>query len=298
MRLLPVKNSCLILILATVLFHPLHADEMHEDQYGNDRHDFRIQIGLFTGFQINPMETRDLVRADVKAMTLAVNALNLSSSSQNLVKPAQVESISSELYAIPFGISFETMFFDFLRVRLMASYDLPIPRENAFYDLSSGDKILYTSEIQVRQIQVPLLFMLNVPMGINTLYMGAGPIFYYGWLTKTVTEKNYGTNVVKTDVDEYKGIALGIAYMIGIQRSIDERLSFSANLMFQSGARAGFVDTVQNQSSNNNPGSFGDLSGDAGSETYSDGSFNPGAPRILGFEGLRYIASVNRTFNF
>ena len=86
--------------------------------------------------------------------------------------------------------------------------------------------------------------------------------------------------------------------MIGIQRSIDERLSFSANLMFQSGARAGFVDTVQNGSSNNNPGSFGDLSGDAGSEVYADGSFNPGAPRILGFEGLRYIASVNRTFNF
>ena len=283
------------MILATVLFHPLYADEMHEDEYGNDRHDFRIQIGLFTGFQINPMETRDLVRSDVKAMTLAVNALNLSSTSQSLVKPAQVESISSELYAIPFGISFETMFFDFLRVRLMASYDLPIPRENSFYDLSIGDKILYTSEIQVRQIQVPLLFMLNVPMGINSLY-GRRPHLFYGWLTKTVTEKNYGTNIAKTDVDEYRGIALGIAYMIGIQRSIGD-LSFSANLMFQSGARAGFVDTVQN-GSNNNPGGFGDLSGDAGSEVYADGSFNPGAPRILGFEGLRYIASVNRTFNF
>lgn len=298
MRFLSTKLFLLAFLISFPLQNLLSAEDDHEDGYGNDRHAFRIQIGLLTGFQINPMESRDLIRADVRSMTLAVNALNQSSGNPNIVKPAQVESIASELYSVPIGLSFETMFFDFLRVRLMATYDFAIPRENSFYDLSSGDKIVYASEIKVRQIQVPLLFMLNVPMGINTLYMGAGPILYYGWLTKTVTEKNHGTNTTKVDVDEYKGIALGIAYMIGIQRSIDERLSFSANLMFQSGARAGFVDQTQNQSSNNSPGSFADLSGDSGSETYSDGSFSPGAPRILGFEGLRYIASVNRTFNF
>ena len=49
---------------------------------------------FLTGFQVNPMETRDIIRSDVRAMTLAVNAINLSSSNQNLVRPAQVEEIS------------------------------------------------------------------------------------------------------------------------------------------------------------------------------------------------------------
>lgn len=295
-KLITLVCTYLLLTLSAAYADDDHAE--HRDEFGNDRHSFRIQVGFLTGFQVNPMETRDIIRSDVRAMTLAVNAINLSSSNQNLVRPAQVEEISSELYAIPVGLSFETMFFDFLRIRLMGTYDFAIPRANSFYDLSSGDRIQYTSEIKVQQMQFPLLFMLNVPMGINTLYMGVGPIVYYGWLTKTITEKNETTNTIKTDVDEYKGIGAGICYMIGIQRSINETLSFSANILFQTGARAGYVDQTQNSSTANNPGSFADLSGDSGAEAYQDGSFNPGAPRILGFEGIRYIASVNTTFNF
>ena len=117
----------------------------------------------------------------------------------------------------------------------MGTYDFAIPRANSFYDLSSGDRIQYTSESKFSKCS-SLCCSVKCANGHQYLYMGVGPIVYYGWLTKTITEKNETTNTIKTDIDEYKGIGAGICYMIGIQRSINETLSFSANILFQTGA--------------------------------------------------------------
>ncbi|MBX3723673.1 MAG: hypothetical protein KF713_17640 [Turneriella sp.] len=254
---------------------------------------FRLQIGFVTGVQAGPIGSNSLIQKDVDSMTSAVNAANLSAASGS--PPAAVTNMSAVTYAVPLGISLQTVLFDFFRIRLQATYDIPIPTTNEYTDTSSGATKTFRSDIRVSQLQVPLLFMFDIPVGReNNIYLGGGPTLYWGTIEKTINETNKTTGVSLSDTDKIQGFAYGPTFIIGIQRRLTPYVSVSADFLYQMGARGGFQDKHQNDSSNNNPTGFSDLNGNSGSEkNATDGSFNTGTPKIMNYEGVRFLLSLN-----
>lgn len=253
---------------------------------------FRIQLGFVTGIQAGPIGSNALIQKDVDSMTSAVNTANLSAASGS--PPAAVQNMSAVTYAIPVGLSLQTVFYDFFRVRLNATYDVAIPTINEYTDKSSGATKTFRSDIRVSQVQVPLLFMFDIPVGPeNTIYLGGGPTLYWGNIQKTISETNATTGVTLNDTDLIQGFAYGPTFIIGVQRRLSPLVSVSADLLYQSGARGGFTDKHGNDETNNNPTGFGDLSNNAGTEKRADGSFNDGTPKIMNYEGVRFLFSVN-----
>lgn len=254
---------------------------------------FRIQIGFVTGVQAGPIGSNSLIQKDVDSMTSAVNAANLSAGSGS--PPAAVTNMSAVTYAVPLGLSLQTVLFDFFRIRLQATYDIPIPTSNEYTDTSSGATKTFKSDIRVSQLQVPLLFMFDIPVGReNNIYLGGGPTLYWGTIEKTINETNKTTGVTLSDTDRIQGFAYGPTFIIGIQRRLSPYVSLSADFLYQMGARGGFQDKHQNNSTGNNPTGFSDLNGNSGDEkNTTDGSFNTGTPKIMNYEGVRFLVSLN-----
>lgn len=254
---------------------------------------FRLQIGFVTGVQAGPIGSNGLIQKDVDSMTSAVNAANLSAASGS--PPAAVTNMSAVTYAVPLGVSLQTVLFDFFRIRLQATYDIPIPTTNEYTDTSSGATKTFRSDIRVSQLQVPLLFMFDIPVGReNNIYLGGGPTLYWGTIEKTINETNKTTGTSLNDTDKIQGFAYGPTFIIGIQRRLTPYVSVSADFLYQMGARGGFQDKYQNDSSSNNPTGFSDLNGNSGSEkNATDGSFNTGTPKIMNYEGVRFLLSLN-----
>jgi len=258
---------------------------------------FRIQIGLLTGVQTNPIQSNAYLQNDVTTMNTSVNAIN-----QSATTTAPLASISNQAavqYAVPAGISIQTIFFDFLRVRIHGTYDAPITLANQYSSTASGRSVAYSSELRVTQIQVPVLFMFDIPISKeNTIYLGGGPTVYWGRIEKGISETGAASGTAaaysKTDLDRIEGLAYGPTFIIGIQRRMGTLFSLNADLLFQSGARGGFVDKLQNSTSANDPGGFSDLSGNSAAEKYTtNGAFNDGSPRIMNFEGIRFLVGLN-----
>jgi hypothetical protein len=253
---------------------------------------FRLQLGFVTGIQAGPIASNTLIQSDVNTMTNAVNTANLSASNSSPV--AAVQTMSAVTYAVPLGLSIQTVFFDFFRIRLNATYDIAIPTVNEYTDKSSGATKTFRSDIRVSQLQVPLLFMFDIPVGdANNIYLGGGPTLYYGSIQKTVSESNATTGATLNDTDKIQGFAYGPSFIIGIQRRITPLISVSADILYQMGARGGFTDQHGNDDTNNNPTGFSDLTGNSGTEKRADGSFNSGSPKIMSYEGVRFLASIN-----
>lgn len=228
-------------------------------------------------------------------MTVAMNAANAGSLSS---PPAAATTTSAVTYAVPLGLSIQTVLFDFFRIRLQATYDIAIPTANEYVNKASGFARTYRSDIRVSQLQVPLLFMFDIPVGReNNIYLGGGPTLYWGTIEKTVTDFNPNTNITQRDTDKIQGFAFGPTFIIGIQRRVTPLISVSADFLYQSGAQGGFQDKTQNDATNNTPGSFGDLTGNSGDEKNGDGSFNKGSPQIMNYEGMRFLVSVNLHFD-
>ena len=169
------------------------------------------------------------------------------------------------------------------------------PKARTTTDTSSGATKTFRSDIRVSQLQVPLLFMFDIPVGReNNIYLGGGPTLYWGTIEKTINETNKTTGVSLNDTDKIQGFAYGPTFIIGIQRRLTPYVSVSADFLYQMGARGGFQDKHQNDSSNNNPTGFSDLNGNSGSEkNATDGSFNTGTPKIMNYEGVRFLLSLN-----
>ncbi len=257
---------------------------------------FRIQIGVTTGVQTNPIGTDAIIQDDVTKMSGAVNAANAALSSSSADPVATVDNVAATIYAIPVGFNVQTVILDFLRIRLGATYDIPLTTVNQYTDKSSGATDIRKSEITVTQIQVPLLFMFDVPLGdANTIYFGGGPTAYWGSINKKVTHQVGATGVTNVDEDKIEGLAFGPSFIIGIQRRFGSMLSISGDILFQSGARGGFRDKTQNAESNNDisAGTFGDLNGNSGVEKLANGKFNPGSSRIMNYDGIRLLVSAN-----
>jgi hypothetical protein len=256
---------------------------------------FRLQLGFVTGVQAGPIGSNSLIQKDVDSMTNAVNTANLSAPNSSPV--AAVQNMSAVTYAVPLGLSVQTVFFDFFRIRLNATYDIAIPTVNEYTDKSSGATKTFRSDIRVSQIQAPLLFMFDIPVGeANNIYLGGGPTLYWGTIQKTVSVADSSTGITQNDTDKIQGFAYGPTFIIGIQRRITPLISVSADILYQMGARGGFTDKHGNDETNNNPtgsGGFSDLTGNGGSEKRADGSFNDGSPKIMSYEGVRFLASVN-----
>lgn len=241
---------------------------------------FRLQIGFVTGVQAGPIGSNSLIQKDVDSMTSAVNAANLSAGSGS--PPAAVTNMSAVTYAVPLGVSLQTVLFDFFRIRLQATYDIPIPTTNEYTDTSSGATKTFRSDIRVSQLQVPLLFMFDIPVGReNNIYLGGGPTLYWGTIEKTINETNQTNGTSLNDTDRIQGFSYGPTFIIGIQRRLTPYVSLSADFLYQMGARGGFQDKHQNNSTGNNPTGFSDLNGNSGDEkNATDGSFNTGTPKI------------------
>ncbi|MBL8034141.1 MAG: hypothetical protein JNJ69_10590 [Leptospiraceae bacterium] len=259
---------------------------------------FRLQIGFVTGVQAGPIGSNSLIQKDVDSMTSAVNAANLAAPSGS--PPAAVTNMSAVTYAVPLGLSLQTVLFDFFRIRVHATYDIPIPTVNEYTDTSSGATKTFRSDIRVSQLQVPLLFMFDIPVGReNNIYLGGGPTLYWGTIEKTISETNKNTGVSLNDTDRLQGFAYGPTFIIGIQRRLSPAVSLSADFLYQMGARGGFKDKHENDASNNNPTGFSDLNGNSGSEkNASDGKFNDGTPKIMNYEGVRFLLSLNLHLDF
>ena len=254
----------------------------------------RLQVGLTVGAQINPINSGDILTQDVKAMTKAVAQANQNSSSTN--PPATVSRLDSNIFAAPVGLTWQTIFFDFLRVRLGLTYDLSTTATNEYTDKSSEANIIYRSELKVNQMQFPLLVMFDIPVSNkNTIYLGLGVTTFFSTIEKTITETR--TDSMHVDTDRISGLAFGPTFIIGVQRKIMSLISISADLIFQQGAKGGFVDEVQNASTNNNPEGFSDLTNNKDAELYNNGNFNTGTPQIMNYEGLRFLVSVNFHLN-
>ncbi len=255
-----------------------------------------------TGVQTNPIQSNQYVQDDVTTMNTTVNAINSTSSSPQ----AQIQAQSAVVYAVPAGLSIQTVFFDFLRIRIHGTYDFPIAISNQYNDKSAGFEKIYTSDLRVTQVQVPLLFMFDIPISKeNTLYIGGGPTLYWGRIEKSVNEAGAASSTTaaytKNDVDRIEGLAYGPTFIIGMQRRIGSRFSVHVDLLYQSGARGGFVDKLQNtglSSSTDKPGGFSDLSNNPGDEKKTDGSYNQGAPKIMNFEGIRLLFGLNLHVDF
>lgn len=253
---------------------------------------FRIQLGVVTGVQAGPIGSNGLIQKDVTSMTNAVSAANAAAASGQT--PAAVTNMSAVTYAVPVGLSLQSVFFDFFRVRLQATYDFAIPTTNEYTDKSSGVSKTFKSDLRVSQLQVPLLFMFDIPVGKeNNIYLGGGPTLYYGMIQKTISEYDDSTKITKNDTDIIQGFAYGPTFIIGIQRRITPLVSVSADFLYQMGARGGFLDKHGNDETNNNPSGFSDLNNNSGSEKRADGSFNSGTPQIMNYEGVRFLVSVN-----
>lgn len=258
---------------------------------------FRIQIGLMSGLQTNPIQSNQYIQADVTAMNTSVNSINQGASATS--PQASINNQSAVVYAVPVGFSLQTVFFDFIRIRTHVTYDFPITMTNQYTDKSSGRDISYTSDLRVTQIQAPLLFMFDIPVSKeNTIYIGGGPTLYWGRIEKSIREEGAASGAAaaygKSDLDRIEGLAYGPTFIIGIQRRMGTLVSLHADILFQSGARGGFTDKLQNGTSDNNPGGFSDLTGNSGSEKFaSDGSFNSGSPKIMNFEGIRFLFGLN-----
>lgn len=252
---------------------------------------FRLQIGLMTGLQSNPIQSNSIVQGDVSTMTTSVNAINQGAASSS--PQATINNQSAVVFAVPAGFSLQAIFFDFIRIRTHVTYDAPITYLNQFSDKSSGVEKKYSSEVRVSQIQAPLLFMFDIPISKeNTLYIGGGPTLYWGRIEKGIREDSSLGG--KSDLDRYEGFAYGPTFIIGVQRRMGSMFSLHADILYQSGAKGGFVDKLQNGTTDNTPGGFSDLSGNSGSEKFtSDGSFNSGAPKIMNFEGIRFLVGLN-----
>lgn len=258
---------------------------------------FRIQIGVMTGLQTNPIQSNQYIQGDVTAMNTSVNSINQGASATS--PQASINNQSAVVYAVPVGLSLQTVFFDFIRIRTHVTYDFPITMTNQYTDKSSGRDISYTSDLRVTQIQAPLLFMFDIPISKeNTIYIGGGPTLYWGRIEKSIREEGAASGTAaaygKSDLDRIEGLAYGPTFIIGVQRRIGTLFSLHADILYQSGARGGFVDKLQNGTTDNNPGGFSDLSGNSGSEKFaSDGSFNAGSPKIMNFEGIRFLFGLN-----
>lgn len=263
---------------------------------------FRFQIGLMTGVQTNPIQSNQYVQDDVTTMNTTVNAINATSASPQ----AQIQTQSAVVYAVPVGLSIQTVFFDFLRIRLHGTYDFPLTISNQYTDKSAGFEKIYTSDLRVTQIQAPLLFMFDIPISKeNTLYIGGGPTIYWGRIEKSVNEAGAATGTTaaytKNDIDRIEGLAYGPTFIIGMQRRIGSLFSVHVDLLYQSGARGGFVDKLQNgglTSSTDKPGGFSDLNNNPGDEKKTDGSYNQGSPKIMNFEGIRLLFGLNMHVDF
>ena len=254
----------------------------------------RLQVGLTLGAQINPINSGDILTQDVKAMTKAVAQANQNSSSTN--PPATVSKLDLNIFAAPVGLTWQTIFFDFLRVRLGLTYDLSTTAINEYTDKSSEANITYSSELKVNQVQFPLLVMFDIPVSDkNTIYLGLGVTTFFSTIEKTITETR--TDSTRVDTDRISGLAFGPTFIIGVQRRIMSLISISADLIFQQGAKGGFVDELQNSSTNNNPEGFSDLTNNKDAELYNNGSLNTGTPQIMNYEGLRFLVSVNFHLN-
>jgi hypothetical protein len=283
----------------TIAEEPLKS-EKNESKIKDSK--FRFQIGLMTGVQTNPIQSNQYVQDDVTTMNTTVNAINSTSSSPQ----AQIQTQSAVVYAVPVGLSIQTVFFDFLRVRLHGTYDFPITMTNQYSDKSGGLEKVYTSELRVTQIQAPLLFMFDIPISKeNTLYIGGGPTIYWGRIEKSVSEAGAASSTTaaytKSDLDRIEGLAYGPTFIIGMQRRIGTLFSVHVDLLYQSGARGGFVDKLQNiglSSSTDKPGGFSDLSNNPGDEKKTDGSYNQGSPKIMNFEGIRLLFGLNMHVDF
>lgn len=291
------KTTLLILtFLPSVMFAQTDAKGDEEIQVKDSS--FRFQAGLTLGVQANPISTDAIIQRDVQAMTTTV--INTNKVSTSSTDPATVKQTSSAVYGIPVGLTVQTIFFDFMRLRFTGTYDFSVPAINQYSDKSSGREIVYTSEISVRQLQFPLLAMFDVPISdANTIYLGGGVTTFYGEVTKKITEERLGTNpATLVDEDRIAGWAFGPTFIIGIQRRFTENISISGDLLFQSGTRGGFVDKTRNAATDNNPSGFDDLSGVKGDEKRADGSFNDGTPRIMNYEGIRFLISANMHLDF
>lgn len=253
----------------------------------------KLQVGLTVGAQINPINSGEILAQDVKTMTKAVAQANQNSSSTT---PATVSKLDSNIFAAPVGLTWQTIFFDFLRVRLGLTYDLSTTATNEYTDKSSEANITYNSELKVNQVQFPLLVMFDIPVSDkNTIYLGMGVTTFFSTIEKTITETR--TDSRRVDTDRISGLAFGPTFIIGVQRKIMSLISISADLIFQQGSKGGFVDEVQNSSTNNNPEGFSDLTENKDAELYNNGRFNTGAPQIMNYEGLRFLVSVNFHLN-
>lgn len=254
----------------------------------------RLQIGFTIGAQINPINSGDILTQDVKTMTEAVAQANQNSSSTN--PPATVSKLDSSIFAAPVGLTWQTIFFDFLRVRLGLTYDLSTTAINQYTDKSSEATITYSSELKMNQVQFPLLVMFDIPVSDkNTIYLGLGVTTFFSTIEKTITEAR--TDLTLVDTDKISGLAFGPTFIIGVQRKIMSLISISADLIFQQGAKGGFVDELQNSSTNNNPEGFSDLTNNKDAELYNNGNFNTGTPQVMNYEGLRFLVSVNFHLN-
>ena len=255
----------------------------------------KLQVGLTLGVQISPINSGKILAQDVKAMTKAVAQANQNSSSTNL--PAVVNKLDPNIFAIPVGLTWQTIFFDFLRVRLGFTYDFSTTAMNEYTDKSSEANITYRSELKVNQVQFPLLVMLDIPVSDqNTIYLGMGVTTFFSTIEKTITETR--TDSTHVDTDRINGLAFGPTFIIGVQRRIMSLISISADLIFQQGSKGGFIDKVQNSSTNNNPEGFSDLTENKDAEIYNNGRFNTGTPQIMNYEDLRFLVSVNFHLSF
>ena len=254
-----------------------------------------LQVGLALGAQVNPINSSDILTQDVKTMTKAVAQANQNSSSTN--PPATVNKLDSNIFAVPVGLTWQTVFFDFLRVRLGFTYDFSTAAINEYTDKSSETNITYSSKLKVNQVQFPLLVMFDVPVSDkNTIYLGMGVTTFFGTIEKTITEtRTDSTHVV--DTDRISGLAFGPTFIIGVQRRIMPLISISADLIFQQGSKGGLVDKAKNSPINNNPEGFSDLTNNKDAELYNNGRLNTGTQQIMNYEGLRFLVLVNFHLN-